>query len=62
MGKSIKANDDNHTDRKPMRNNVAYGMICARTGISQTFADKRSKRSKDRKNSWQRDSEDNDNG
>jgi len=55
MGKSIKANDDN---RKPIRNNVAYGMIASSTGIKQIFQDRRSKRSKDRKNSWQHDHKD----
>ena len=57
MGKSIKANDDN---RKPIRNNVAYGMIASSTGIKQIFQDRRSKRSKDRKNSWQHDHKDSD--
>lgn len=60
MGKSIKANDDNHTDRKIPRNNVAWGMIVSGQGKAVVFQDKRSKKNKDRKNSWQSDSEDND--
>ena len=37
------------------RSNVAYGMICAGTGKAQVFKDKRNKRNKDAKKSWQRD-------
>lgn len=58
MGKSIKANDDNRTHKK-IRSNTAFGMIASGTGVAQIFQDRRSKRSKDRKNSWQHDQEEN---
>jgi hypothetical protein len=59
MSKSIKANDE---DRKKNyramdqdhRSMVAYGMICARTGVAQKFRDRRDRRPKDAKHSWQR--------
>jgi len=45
MSKTIKAS------------NVARGMILAGTGKKQVFQDRRKKRSKDARKSWQRDHE-----
>ena len=42
---------------KAPRNNVAYGMIMAGTGKGQTLRDRRERRPKDAKHSWQRDQE-----
>jgi len=55
MGKSYKANDDNHSSR---RNNVARGMIETNQGKKQVFRDKRDRRLKDYKRSWECDQED----
>lgn len=42
------------TIRQPRQSNVAKGMILAGTGKAQVFGDKRKKRAKDKKNSWQK--------
>lgn len=39
--------------KKP-RSGIALGMIIGRTGLGQTFKDKRAHRSKDYKHSWKR--------
>jgi len=39
------------------RNYTAYSMIINRTGKSQVFSDRRNKRSKDYRNSWQHENE-----
>lgn len=45
--------------RPPRPSNVARGMILAGTGKKQVFGDRRRKRSKDARKSWQRDHQDN---
>lgn len=55
MGKTYK--DDNGNKKVPARNNVAMGMIVSGQGKKQIFRDKRDRRAKDRKNSWQHDHE-----
>lgn len=39
------------------RNNVAWGMIVSGTGKGQVLRDRRERRPKDSKHSWQRDQE-----
>lgn len=48
-----------HDPRPPRASNVARGMILAGTGKKQVFGDRRRKRSKDAKRSWQRDHQEN---
>jgi hypothetical protein len=60
MSKSIKANDE---DRKKVyrqmdqehRNLVAMGMIVSGTGRKQVFRDRRDRRPKDARRSWEND-------
>ena len=44
----------NKRPKKP-RSGLALGMIINRTGLGQTFKDKREHRAKDYKHSWKRD-------
>lgn len=44
---------------KTIRNNVARGMIVSGQGKKQVFKDRRNKRPKDAKRSWQRDQDGN---
>jgi len=62
MGKTIRRNNSDtskHQHRSSIPNNVAKGMIISGQGNAQVFGDRRDKRSKDAKRSWERDYQEN---